>query len=397
MNKLDSQLKDLYTKILSKDRFKTDRTGIGTKSIFGHQMRFDLRDGFPLTTLRKIHIKSMIHEMLWFLESYDKKYDKFGNTNIRYLLDHGVTFWTEWPYQEYRKRMINNFNKNVKRKRLNILSQKDFEKKIISDDNFALEYGDLGPVYGKQWTDWGGYTELVEEKVEYKETNAQQVLVDKLGFKKIYIKGINQINNIIDDLIENPDSRRHIVNAWNVSEIDDMMLPPCHLLFQFYTEILEIDERIEYCIKNNSEEDIDKYMQYHNIQHWEEIRRDPTKQIKILDHFNVPERYIDLQLYMRSNDVYLGQSYNIASYSLLLTMIGQIVNMIPREFILTTGDTHLYSNSIEATEELMKRAPYTLPTLKINENVQQIKEFRFSDFRLENYVAHPNIKVDVAI
>ena len=366
MNNLDPQLKELYTKILSKDRFKTDRTGVGTKSIFGHQMRFDLRDGFPLTTLRKIHIKSMIHEMLWFLESYDKEYDKFGNTNIRYLLDHGVTFWTEWPYQEYRRRMIDNFNKNVKRTRLNILSQKDFEKKIMSDDNFALEYGDLGPVYGKQWTDWGGYTELVEEKVEYKETNAQQVLVDKLGFKKIYIKGINQINQTIDSLIENPDSRRHIINAWNVSEIDDMMLPPCHLLFQFYTEILEIDERIEYCLKNNSEEDIDKYMQYHNIESWDEIKRNPINQIKILDHFNVPERYIDLQLYMRSSDTALGIPYNIAGYSILLNMIAQVVNMIPREFIIITGDTHLYSNHFDAVTSLIKRDEFDLPTLKIN-------------------------------
>jgi len=385
------------TKILSKNRFKTDRTGVGTKSIFGHQMRFDLRDGFPLTTLRKIHIKSMIHEMLWFLESYDEEYDKFGNTNIRYLLDHNVTFWTEWPYQEYRRRMINNFNKNVKRKRLNILSQKEFEKKIMSDDNFALEYGDLGPVYGKQWTDWGGYTELVEETNEYKETNAQQVLVDKLGFKKIYISGVNQIDNTITNLIDNPDSRRHIINAWNVSEIDDMMLPPCHLLFQFYSEILTMNERIEHCKKTFDDIEIQNYMFKNNINDWDEIDRDPRKQIKILDHFNIPERYIDLQLYMRSSDTGLGIPYNIASYSLLLTMIGQVVNMIPRDFILTTGDTHIYSNHEIQINVMKEGEAYGLPYLKMNKDIQNIKGFRFEDLKLEKYIAHPNIKMDVAI
>lgn len=397
MNNLDNQLKNLYRKILDKDYYKIDRTGIGTKSIFGHQMRFDLREGFPLTTLRTIHIKSMIHEMLWFLESYDEKYKKFGNTNIRYLLDHGVTFWTEWPYKEYKNKILKEFSKNKKKKIINILSQKDFEKKIMIDDNFALLYGDLGPVYGKQWTDWGGYTELVEKKHEYKETNANQVLVDKLGFKKIYISGINQIDKTINSLIENPDSRRHIINAWNVSDIDDMLLPPCHILSQFNTEILTMNERINECIKSFDSNTINDYMKINNINDWDEINRDPRKQIKILDHFNIPERYIDLQLYMRSNDVYLGQAYNISSYSLLLIMIGQIVNMLPRDFILTTGDTHLYTNSIEATKELLNREPFDLPKLKINTDVQNINSFRIEDFEILDYNSHKNIKVDIAI
>ena len=397
MNKLDSQLKDLYQKILDKKRPKTDRTGVGTKSIFGHQMRVDLRDGFPLTSLRKIHIKSMIHEMLWFLESYDEKYEKFGNTNIRYLLENDVTFWTEWPYKEYKRRMLDDFNRNPKRKRLNILSQKDFEKKIINDDDFALKYGDLGPVYGKQWLDFGGFDELVEIKQEYKETNGQMKLVDSQGYKKIHISGLNQINKVIDGLIENPDSRRHIVMAWKPDEIDDMLLPPCHILFQFYTEILEMEERIDYCRNNFDDIEIQNYMYKNNINDWDEINRDPIKQIKILDHFNVPERYIDLQLYQRSQDLFLGSPYNIASYSLLLTMIGQVVNMIPRDFIQSLGDVHLYTNSFDATEELLKREIYELPTLKIDSYVQNIKGFRYEDFVLKNYKSHPNIKVDVAI
>ena len=397
MNNLDPQLKELYKKILAKKRPKTDRTGVGTKSIFGHQMRFDLRDGFPLTTLRKMHIKSMIHEMLWFLESYEEEYDKFGNTNIRYLLDHDVTFWTEWPYQDYKKRMLNDFNRNPKRKRLNILNQKDFEKRIKSDDDFALKYGDLGPVYGKQWLDFGGFDELVEVKEEYKETNGQMKLVDSQGYKKIHISGLNQMNKIISDLIENPDSRRHLVTAWKPDEVDDMLLPPCHILYQCYTEILEMEERIEYCKKEYDSDDISIYMTKNQIDNWEVIERDPLKQIKILDHFNVPERYIDLQLYMRSNDVYLGQGYNIAGYSILLKMIAQVVNMVPREFILTTGDTHLYTNSFDATEELLLRDEYDLPELKIDKDVQNIKGFRFEDFELKNYKSHKNIKVDVAI
>jgi len=397
MNKLDTQLKDLYQKILDKKRPKTDRTGIGTKSIFGHQMRVDLRDGFPLTTLRKIHIKSMIHEMLWFLESYDEKYNKFGNTNIRYLLENGVTFWTEWPYQDYKKRMLDDFNRNPKRKRLNILNQKDFEKRIIKDDDFALKYGDLGPVYGKQWLDFGGFDELVEIKQEYKETNGQMKLVDSHGYKKIHISGLNQINKLIDDLIENPDSRRHLVTAWKPDEIDDMLLPPCHILYQCYTEILEMEERIEYCKENYTEEDIIAYMDRNDISGWSDIERNPLKQVKILDHFNVPERFLDLELYMRSNDVYLGQPYNIAGYSILLKMIAQVVNMVPREFILATGDTHLYTNSFEATEEILKREIYDLPELKMNKDIQNIKGFRYEDFELVDYKSHKNIKVEVAI
>jgi len=397
MNKLDTQLKELYQKILDKKREKTDRTGIGTKSIFGHQIRVDLREGFPLTTLRKIHTKSMIHEMLWFLESYDEKYDKFGNTNIRYLLDNGVTFWTEWPYQDYKKRMIEEFNRNPKRKKLNILSQKDFEKKIMKDDDFALKFGDLGPVYGKQWTDYGGYDELVEVKNEYKETNGQMKLVDSFGYKKIHISGINQINQVIDSLIYNPDSRRHVVTAWKPDETDDMLLPPCHIMFQFNTEILELEERISYCKKNINNDDITKYMKLNNIVDWDEIKRQPIKQIKILEHFNIPERNLDLQLYMRSNDVYLGQPFNVASYSLFLTMISQVVNMVPRDFVLTTGDTHLYTNSFDATKELIDRDILILPQLKVDKSIQKIKDFRYDHFKLIDYNPHSNIKVAVAI
>lgn len=402
MNNLDTQLKELYNKILSKSRYRTDRTGFGTKSIFGYQMRFNMQEGFPLTTLRKIHTKSLVHELLWFLGSYDEKYKKFGNTNIKYLLDHGVTFWTDWCYKNYyheklKKYQANDLKDSKTVKKFRFLSQKDFEKKIIKDDDFAMKWGNLGPVYGKQWTDWGGYYELVEKKNIIKETAGNHVLVDKLGWEKIYLKGINQINKAIDQIIENPDSRRIIVNSWNVSDIDDMLLPPCHLLFQFYTDIITMEQRIDYCEKTYKNEDINNYMSKHNIKDWDEIKRDPRKQIKILDHFNVPERTLDLQLYMRSSDQFLVAPYNIASYSLLLHMIAQVTNTIPNDFILTTGDTHLYANSIEATKELLKRDIRSLPKLKLNPDIQNIYGFRYEDIEIVDYDPHPNIKVEVAV
>lgn len=402
MNNTDKQLKELYQKILDKKRMKTDRTGVGTKSIFGHQMRFNMEEGFPLTTLRKIHIKSLVHELLWFLESYDDKYKKFGNTNIRYLLENGVTFWTDWCYEYYKEEKFKKYQNNDLKdpstiKKFRYLSMKDFEKKIVEDDDFALEWGDLGPVYGKQWKNWGGYEELVEKKNEYKETKGETILTDKLGWQKVKIKGINQIDKVIEQLRETPDSRRIIVNAWNVSDLDDMMLPPCHAFFQFYTEVLEMDERIDYCEKNYNIDDIKEYMLKNDVEDWEDIRRNPIKQVKILDHFNVPERKLSLQLYQRSQDVYLGNPFNIASYSLLLHMIAQVVDMVPCDFVMTTGDTHLYSNSFDATEELLKREIRTLPKLKMNKDIEDIYDFRFEDFEILDYNPHPNIKVAVAV
>ena len=401
-NKLDKQLKELYEKILSEERFKTDRTGVGTKSIFGHQMRFNMQDGFPLTTLRKIHVKSLIHELLWFLGSFDEEYKKFGNTNIRYLLKNGVTFWTEWCYKNYYAAKLKKYQQNDLKdsktvKKFRFLNQKDFEKKIISDDDFALKWGDLGPVYGKQWTDWGGYNELVEKTQLFKETKGEQIIVDKLGWQNVYLKGINQIDNLIDRIIDDPDSRRLLVNAWNVSDLDDMLLPPCHLLFQFYTKIITMEERIEYCENTYENEDVDNYMLKNNIENWEEIKRDPRKQIKILDHFNVPERKMDLQLYQRSQDCYLGQGYNVAMYSLLLHMVAQCTNMIPNDFIQTIGDAHIYSNAVDATEELLKREIRPLPKLWINPDIQNMYGFRFEDIKILDYDPHQNIKVDVAI
>lgn len=358
MKNIDEQYKNLVNYVLENGIEKDDRTGVGTYSIFGHQMKFKMEDSFPLLSLRKIHLPSLVHELLWFLESYDEKYNKFGNTNIKYLIDNNVTFWTEWPYKNYKKEILEKYLENsVKKdkktvKKLKILSQKDFEKRIKNDDEFALTWGNLGPVYGKQWTDWGGYSEKAELKKEYAHTKSNSKVVDHIGWKDIKMKGINQIENIIEQLKENPDSRRILVNTWNVDEIDDMLLAPCHVMFQFYSF----------------------------------QRKGENK------------RRLSLQLYQRSIDLGLGSPYNIASYSILLHMIAHLVDMIPHEFVYTLGDAHIYKNHVEQLKELIQRKSKPLTTKIRIENVKNIKDFRFNEnLFIDNYEYHPNIKMEVAV
>ncbi len=321
-NKFDENFKDLVNTILTNGIVKNDRTGVGTISYFGYQQRFNLLEGFPLLTLRKIHIQSFIHEMLWFMKSYDSYYDRFGNTNIKYLVDNNVTFWTDWCLKDY-----NLSNPN------NILTQKEFEYKIKTDENFALQYGELGNIYGKQFNDFNG---------------------------------VNQIEEVLNDLKNNCDSRRMIVSAWNPSEFSQAKLPPCHILFQFYTNDINENDRINYSNENN---------------------------INIED---CPKKYISLQLYMRSNDVYLGNPFNVAGYSLLLHMFGSILNYIPKDFILTIGDAHLYSNSIEAAKTVCSRESFNPCKIKVKK-CNSIRDFRIDSFEIIDYKCHQNIKVDVAV
>ncbi|MCQ2291647.1 MAG: thymidylate synthase [Bacteroidales bacterium] len=262
------QYLNLLNTILENGSFKSDRTGTGTYSIFGHQMRFDLSEGFPLLTTKKLHLRSIIHELLWFLQ---------GDTNIKYLKDNGVSIWDEW----------------------------------------ADENGELGPVYGKQWRSWAT-------------PNGQTV---------------DQISNLIDQIKRTPDSRRLIVSAWNVADVDNMALPPCHTMFQFYV--------------NNGE--------------------------------------ISCQLYQRSADVFLGVPFNIASYALLLMMVAQVCDLKPKEFIHTFGDAHIYSNHVEQAKLQLSREPRKLPVMRINPEVKDIFGFKYEDFTLENYDPHPHIKAEVAV
>ncbi|MBI2791440.1 MAG: thymidylate synthase [Gammaproteobacteria bacterium] len=259
---------DLMKLVLEQGTSKNDRTGTGTLSIFGHQMRFDLSQGFPLVTTKKCHLRSIIHELLWFLK---------GDTNIKYLNDNGVTIWDEW----------------------------------------ANENGDLGPVYGKQWRSWSGFDE----------------------------RTFDQISDVIARIRKDPDSRRLIVNAWNVADIDKMALAPCHCLFQFY----------------------------------------------------VANGKLSCQLYQRSADIFLGVPFNIASYALLTMMIAQVTDLIPGEFVHTFGDAHLYSNHIEQAKTQLAREPFPLPLMAINPEIKNINDFRFEDFVLKDYQSHPAIKAPIAV
>ena len=262
------QYLDLMRHVRENGVFKDDRTGTGTYSVFGYQMRFDLSEGFPLVTTKKTFLKGIIHELLWFLS---------GSTNIKYLVDHDVHIWDEW----------------------------------------ADEHGELGPVYGSQWRSWPGPDG----------------------------KTIDQISRVVEDLKTNPDSRRHIVSAWNVAEVDEMALPPCHSLFQFY----------------------------------------------------VADGRLSCQLYQRSADIFLGVPFNIASYALLNMMIAQVVDLEVGDFVHTLGDAHLYSNHIEQADKQLLREPRSLPSIRINSEVKDILGFKISDFELLEYDPHPGIKAPIAV
>ncbi len=262
------QYLDLLDRILAEGAKKTDRTGTGTLSVFGNQMRFDLSDGFPLLTTKKLHLKSIIYELLWFLR---------GDTNIGYLKEHGVSIWDEW----------------------------------------ADENGELGPVYGHQWRSWPDYDGGT----------------------------IDQIKNVIEQIKHTPDSRRMIVSAWNVAEVDKMALPPCHTMFQFY----------------------------------------------------VADGRLSLQLYQRSADTFLGVPFNIASYALLLQMVAQVTGLEAGEFVHTTGDTHLYLNHLEQAKLQLTRTPRPLPKMKVNPDVKDIFSFRYEDFELDGYDPWPHIKAAVSV
>ena len=259
---------DLMRTILENGADKGDRTGTGTRSIFGYQMRFDLRDGFPLLTTKKLHLRSIIHELLWFLQ---------GSTNIAYLKANGVSIWDEW----------------------------------------ADEHGELGPIYGHQWRSW----DCADGRT------------------------VDQISQLIHDIQHNPDSRRLIVSAWNVGEIERMALPPCHVMFQFY----------------------------------------------------VNDGQLSCQLYQRSADVFLGVPFNIASYALLLMMVAQVTGLEPRYFIHTLGDAHLYNNHLEQAQLQLTREPRQLPVMRINPEVKSIFDFHYEDFTLEGYEPHPHIKAEVSV
>ena len=299
------QYHKLLRYILDQGVRKDDRTGTGTVSVFGYQMRFDLSEGFPLLTTKKVHFKSIVHELLWFIA---------GDTNIRYLVENGVSIWNEWPFENWlRENFMQEDYPSGSPQRKVLMSE--FVAKIADDQEFAQKYGCLGPVYGKQWRKF---------------------------------EGVDQLANIIDSLKTNPDSRRHIVSAWNPKDVPVMVkagLPPCHTIFQFY----------------------------------------------------VSEEKLSCQLYQRSADVFLGVPFNIASYALLTQMIAHVCDLKLGEFIHTFGDAHLYVNHLQQVDEQLAREPIKLPELKINRRVYSIFDFVFDDLELLGYMPYAAIAAPVAV
>lgn len=306
------QYHDLMQRVLEFGQEGPDRTGTGTLSVFGHQMRFNLQEGFPLLTTKKLHLKSIIHELLWILK---------GTGNIQYLKENGVTIWDEW-----------------------------------TDEN-----GNLGPVYGVNWRGW--------------------------GFHKYRSQPIDQITNLINDLKNNPHSRRHIVSAWNVADIPDMALAPCHYAFQCYVNKLTFAQRLHLWSPN--------YTQGFSTEEWNMGNDGPVGEL--LDRCGVPRLGLSLMVQQRSADIFLGLGFNIASYATLTMMLAQVCGYAPWELIWTGGDCHLYLNHLEQAKLQLSREPRPLPKLIIDPSVKDIDDFRFEHFTLVGYDPHPHIKADVAV
>ena len=335
---IDEQYKDLLQTILSYGKEKKDRTGTGTKSIFGYTLRHDMTQGFPLLTTKKVAYKSMITELRWMLK---------GDTNIRWLLENDCHIWTGDAYSVYERTHHWELDDDY-------LSVKDFEQQILEDDDFALVWGNLGFIYGKQWRDFGGLKRMGEE-----------------------IPGVDQISDLIDEIRRNPDSRRLMVNAWNASDLIYMKLPPCHYGFQIYTTELTLEERQqEFCDR------LGKSIHYaKNLDH------------DFLDKDDVPKRKISLMWNQRSVDVFLGLPFNIASYALLLKLIADEVNMIPDQLIGNLGDTHLYLNHLDQAKEQLTREPYCLPELEVSKVDLLNGDF---NYELHSYESHPSIKAPLS-
>ena len=357
MNNIDRQYKELLEHIIHFGVEKKDRTGTGTKSIFGWQIRHNMKEGFPLLTTKKMAFKTMVTELLWFLR---------GDTNIKYLVDNGCHIWNGDAIKNYEKH-------NGEIDWGPFISKEEAFIEAMSDDEFAKQWGELGPIYGKQWRQWQGWVAAPNEHPLAKGS----VWYDQIGV-------------LIHELKTNPDSRRLMVSAWNVGELDQMILPPCHYGFQVYTRELSLEERFKIQMES---------MTYSGPMNFEEAYiRD------VCDRHNVPTRAISLMWNQRSVDTFLGLPFNIASYGLLLEIIAKEVNMIPEDLIGNLGDVHLYSNHIEQAKEQITRTPYKLPKLIINDEfwnpdssiINQIEHIVPDDFIIENYQSHPAIKAPLS-
>jgi thymidylate synthase len=369
---IERQYQQLLADILENGVEKKDRTGTGTLSVFGRQIRHKMSEGFPLLTTKKMAWKTMVTELLWFLR---------GDTNIKFLLDYDCHIWDGDAYKNY----TNNFLGYE-----DVPSKEEFIKEIKTNSEFANKWGELGPIYGKQWRSWGGRNILNYDLQNVKWSDKDKVMElirDGGDYSKYDVKvtyrtnSIDQIQNLINELKTNPDSRRLMVSAWNVGELDQMVLPPCHYGFQVYTRELNLEEKWEQYTKSGL-----------NI----EINGTPLELKHMGTPFypkSLPQRAISLMWNQRSVDTFLGLPFNIASYGLLLTMIADEVNMVPDELIGNLGDVHLYSNHIEQAKEQISREPMKLPTVHVRDGIFCSSN---GDVILENYESHPSIKAPLS-
>ena len=347
MDNIDKQYQRLLSDIIDNGVDKKDRTGTGTISVFGRQIRHNMSEGFPLLTTKKIAVKTMMTELKWFLK---------GDTNIKYLVDNNCHIWDGDAYKAFKSTFS-----PMPGIQSSLPSQDEFINKIKTNNEFAQKWGELGPIYGNQWREWGS---------KY-DTNYI------LGTRKRVKPGIDQIVKLIDNLKNNPDSRRLMVSAWNVDEIDNVVLPPCHYGFQVYTEELSFDERVKYWVSS-----IGKSLSY--AKRMTDID---------LDERGVHKRKLSLMWNKRSCDTFLGIPFNISSYGTLLVLISKEVNMVPGELIGNLGDVHLYKNHIEQAKEQILREPYNLPTIEFS-NVDLLGgEW---DYKLNDYEYHPTIKAPLS-
>jgi len=372
INNTDKAYQAVLRRILEVGKEKGDRTGTGTISIFSHTLEIDMADGFPLLTTKKMFTKGIIHELLWFLN---------GDTNIQYLVQNGVNIWTPDAYREYK-----NYAGKVEEpdydihiddpmgNRTRIMTMDEFKEEIIHNDKFAERFGDLGPIYGKQWVNWGS-GENVAAGWEHGAPNHYRH------------KPLNQIQNAIDTLKTNPDSRRIMVSAWNPAELDKMALPPCHWAFELYTEELTFNERVS-ILGEKLKWDMPKRSNVtdEDNKFWEDW----------LSEGNVPKRRLHLKWHQRSVDTFLGLPFNIASYGLLLEMIAQQCNMVPDKLVGDLTNVHIYKNHIEQCEEQLERQGLKLPTLEL-EKADSIFDYCYEKIKINDYSSHSAIKGKISV
>lgn len=404
------QYQDLMAEVFAKGTPKKDRTGTGTLSIFGHQMRFNLQEGFPLVTTKRCHLRSIIHELLWFLK---------GDTNIQYLKDNGVTIWDEWclaedevvnkPLVKSERAKLAVEGEYCKEDLLQLIKKLDKMGPVAGQQyldemgvpktlpSIMRRAGDLGPVYGKQWRAWQHHEIIAADDKEGLDNATSKGgewiaggddLMNGDTTPYVYRFETDQIAKVMDQLKNDPDNRRIIVSAWNVADLDDMALAPCHAFFQFYTREMSLDERVQWAEENDNE----LWSDYIHATFVDENTR-----LGWLDKAGVPTRKLSCQLYQRSCDIFLGLPFNIASYALLIHMFAQQANMAVGDFVWTGGDVHLYSNHLEQARTQLGRTPRALPKLIIKRKPDSIFDYKFEDFDIEGYDPHPAIKAPVAI